>query len=311
MKRGYLGLIEGAYLAGRSAGHIECLQEHGITPSNNSIPVDKMIYVAGFQGGIEQFITPIKQDINGPVDNFLLNRISAPKIYHPEILMKLIDISNSTLGGCKDIKAITVLPFLHDLIVAMSNNAAVINITGIPSQETIKRYFPPDLAMPICNIISSLKFTEELLPAPTQTISTDGINKFNELLSSGVYSHYASAHEEIEFSSDDKAIYEIRRQGKKLLAKGKGILFNRRVSISILSVVPKVIDAAFGKLPGIVAQTAGDIADKFISERKNVVIYKFDDWVNEYNMASVQHALFSSVEHGGSNLQVDVDNAYP
>lgn len=87
------------------------------------------------------------------------------------------------------------------------------------------------------------------------------------------------------------AIAEIRKRGNELLVAGKGVLLSRRVSINLLSVVPKIVDAAFGKLPGTLAHVAGDLATRFLDERRNIVIYRFDDWVNEYTSTSILHAM--------------------
>ena len=187
------------------------------------------------------------------------------------------------------------LSFVYDLIVAMENNAAVINISGIPRLEDVRRDFPPDIALPVCTILSALKCADELLPAPTQIVSREAVERFKTLLSSDVYHRYAAAHERVEIESDASALSDIRTKGSELLRVGKGVLANRRVSMNIISVVPKIVDAAFGKLPGALAQFAGDLASKFMDDRKNVVIYQFHDWANEYTRAAMSHSLRNRV----------------
>lgn len=296
MKRGYLGMLEGVYLAGRSAGHQHILEERGITLPDGSIPLDKMIYVAAFQGGIERFVTPLKSKSDQPIDRFISKRISSPKQENPELFSKLFALQPT---GEKN-SALMALSFVHDLIVAMENNASVINISGVPSVADVKRCFAPEIALPICNILSALKANDELLPAPSHVTSRDGIERFRELLVSDVYSHYAAAHREIDFSTNTTAIANIRSSGANLLKAGKGVLLSRRVSMNVLSVVPKIVDAAFGKLPGTLAQVAGDIATKFVEDKKNIIIYQFDDWANEYTRDSILHGTHNVSDRGES-----------
>lgn len=291
MKRGYVGLLEGVYLAGRSAGHHEALKRRGIAVPEGSIPLDKMIYLAAFQGGIEEFVTPFSLKQNQPIDSFISKKIITPKQKSTEILSTIFALSHQHVPESKKKNAVMALSFVHDLIAAMDNDASVINVSGIPTIAEVKSCFPAEISLPICNIISQLKPTDELLPAPSLTIASDGIDRFREMLESNVYSQYSTAHKEIEFANRDNktAFANIRNRGSDLLKTGKGILSRRRVSINVITVLPKIVDAAFGKLPGMLAQTAGDLATKFLDNKRNIIVYQFDDWASEYVNASISH----------------------
>ena len=254
-----------------------------------------MIYVAAFQGGIERFITSAKTASDHPIDRFISARMSEPKQSNPQILAKLIALISMAPAEDKS-HGWKVIPFLYDLIVAMENNAAVINVSGIPSIEDVRRDFPPDVVFPICTILSALKRADELLPAPSQRLRREPVGRFRELLNSDVYHRYAAAHECIELETGESVLSDIRSRGAELLGVSQGVLAYRRVSMNIISVVPKIVDAAFGKLPGALAQFAGELATKFMDDRKNIVIYQFDDWVNEYSRAHMSHLLLNRVK---------------
>jgi hypothetical protein len=294
MKRGYLGLLEGIYLYGRSHGHQMFIKERGISLPDGSIPLDKMIYVAAFQGGIERFVTPLRSKLDQPIDQFISRRVSHPKLQDPELFDKLMAFRPN--GETNN--SVMVLPFMHDLIMAMENTASVINISGIPSIAEVKKCFAPEIALPICNILSALTVNDELLPAPSHVASRDSIDRFKELLESDVYANYASAHREIDYSANTTAIAEIRSRGADLIKAGKGVLLGRRVSMKVLTVVPKIVDAAFGKLPGTLAQVAGDLATKFLEDKRSIVIYQFDDWASEWQHASIMHAMKNVSDRG-------------
>ncbi|HEY7168971.1 MAG TPA: hypothetical protein VIB79_30720, partial [Candidatus Binatia bacterium] len=86
MKRGYLGIFEGGYLAGQSAAYRLILNESGIPAANSGIPLEKMVYVAAFQAGIERFVTSINAASGQPIDRFISARVSKPKKINAQVL---------------------------------------------------------------------------------------------------------------------------------------------------------------------------------------------------------------------------------
>ena len=122
MKRGYLGFSQYFYLAGLSAGHRERLQEIGVAAADTSIPMQKMIYVAAFQGGIEKFVTYF-ENASGPLDRFILARTLSPKERDPELLKKILELE-PTWEKVEARHALRPLYFIYDLMVAMENKAA-------------------------------------------------------------------------------------------------------------------------------------------------------------------------------------------
>lgn len=305
MKKGYLGIIESAYLAGKTAGYGSVLTDRGLP--NSIIPLDRMIYVAAFQGGIEKFLTPLDARTENPTDQFISARVSKPRDFDTELLSNLISLLPEVDDEEHNAKALMVLSLLHDLMVAMQNSAAVINVSGIPSAEDIKREFPPDISASLCALFSAFKPSDELLPAPAQVISRDAVSRFEDILSSGVYRQYAAAHELVEVEKSASALAEVRRTGAQLLKQGGSVLASRRVSMNIISVVPNLVDAGFGKLPGSLAKFAADLANRFMEGRKNVVVYQFGDWTNEYALAAVLQSMKRS--KGPSDAFGVVENA--
>jgi hypothetical protein len=286
MKRGYLGLFQYFYLAGYSAGYLGTLQ--GVAATDRSIPLQKMIYVAAFQGGIEKFVTPLGHVSPDPVDRFISARTVAPKQRNMQLYQKIMDLE-PPWETMEERNALGPLCFIYDLMVSMENKAALMYVSDIPKVEEVQRDLPPDLALPICTILSAITSADELLPAPSVIVNQNIVRRFKDLLNSEIYQRYTSAHVGIEFEARKPALSNIRRRGAELLRAGEGVLANRRVSMNIISVVPKIVDTAFGKLPGALAQVAGDLATKFIEDKRNIVIYQFDDWANAYLTAQMRH----------------------
>ena len=284
MKRGYLGLFEGVYLAGRSQGYLDALEERGLVLPDSSIPLDQMIYLAAFQGGVQEFVTYTMNESDCHLNNFLSKKVIRPKKMNPEILIGLMPLFEYEKTENQKARLSMVASFIHDLIEGMQNNASIINVSGIPSVAEVKALFPPEISLPICGILDQLKVAEELLPAPALTSSRESVDRFREILESNVFSNYSRAHEELDFanSKEDIVLTNIKQKSIEVVKTGKDFLTRRRASLNVIPVLPKVVDAAFGKLPGILAQLAGDLAAKYLDSKRNIVIYQFNDWANEY-----------------------------
>jgi hypothetical protein len=205
-----------------------------------------------------------------------------------EVLNLAIEIASWAGSGDEDKtrEATKILLFVHDIIVAMANNTAVINASGIPTKASVIQNLPADIAMPICNLLSGLSTINESLPAPRVSIEKNAISRLEKLMLSGSFSHYAAAHSDVENTSPSNDLSCVVALGNRLIDAGGDLLCRRRASLTFLPIIPKIIDNAFGKLPSLFAQAAGDLAMQYVNQRKNVMIYSFEDCMNEYSKAS-------------------------
>lgn len=293
MKRGYLGIFESAYIAGRDAGAKEALKEKGYDINNKDIPLDEMIYVAAFQGGIDEFITMLKPFGDKSLPDFLNNRFKQPNKASVTVLPEILKVFEPYTNKDQNSLITMLMSFLIDLIMAMQNNASVIKVSQIPSIVDVRDNLPPELSLPIINIISQLKSTNALLPAPSVYLPKESIERLDSILRSDIYRSYSISHKNLEDSTQDsnKVINDIKSKGLTLLQKGKNVLSKKRVFLDVIPVVPKIVDAAFGKLPGLLAQIAGDSANKLLKDKENIVIYQFDDWAREFTELKTHHLL--------------------
>jgi hypothetical protein len=209
------------------------LEHHCLNLSSRFRPI-KSIYILGFQGGIDQFVTPITPYSTAHEDAPLSKRIAPPKEPCRDAAKLLDGLSKSQISKASRGGAAKSLGFVHDLIVGMKNGAAVINVSGIPSPENVQESLPPDLALPICRILSSIQATDELLPAPKGLLEKEPLERFNELLQSNVFYNYTSAHLAIETDAKQSAFDHLRLYGQKLLQQGNDLLCNRRVTLKSL-----------------------------------------------------------------------------
>jgi hypothetical protein len=62
-----------------------------------------------------------------------------------------------------------------------------------------------------------------------------------------------------------------------LFAQNRNLLALRNASANILQITPKIVDAVFGKLPGVLAEVAAKLGISFLEERRRLVIYDFHE----------------------------------
>lgn len=267
----------------------EVTAKHNLPAPVETLTVSRMIYIAAYQGGIEKILElPSNQYFKRESDSVLLGRHGQPGAPCMEVLNLAREVASRSGSGDenKTREASKILLFVHDIIVAMANNTAVINASGIPTKASVIQSLPADIAMPVCNILSGLSTINEPLPAPRVSIEKDAIRRLEKLMLSGSFSHYVAAHADVGSISASKDLSYVAALGNKLIDAGGDLLCRRRASLTLLPIIPKLIDVAFGKLPGLFAQAAGDLAMQYTSQRKSVMIYAFEDCVNEYKKAS-------------------------
>lgn len=291
MKRGYVGMIQGAYLAGLSDTFKHAIEAVDLAKFDTAIPIDKMIYVAAFQGGVERFVTPLRSMSEHAVDKFIAARLVEPKVQNASVLTNVLSLQESEPAADSRSEGWKVKAFLHDLLAGMENGAAIVNVAGVPTADEVRASFTPDIAQPVCMLLSAFNRSEETLPAPAQTIEREMVDRFKEIMQSDVYQRYSKAHELVEFDETQSALTAVRQKSKDLLSSGGKALMTRKVSVGVISLVPKIVDSAFGKLPGDIAQFAGDVANRFLEDRRKIVVYEFSDWADSYSRSVLRDVL--------------------
>ena len=291
--RGYLGFQQYDYLAGYATGHRDSMKEQFPDISfDQMMPVDRMFYVAAFQAGIDQFVAPVSHDETEGLD-FLKNRISPPKESDFQVLREINDVFQHfgrSEADKSDVHLVKI--FLHNLICAMQSNAAVLSVVPVPDPACITDAFAPELAAPLIQLVAKLQPNAESVPVPIKTIDRANVERFQAIIISDAFQKYSQAHAELEQGDADTrtVLAIVRNSGNVLLQEGKRLLTPKPSVLHILHIVPKIVDTIFGKLPGALAQLAGNVAQDRIDQRKQVVIYQFDQWMAGYSAMQVKAA---------------------
>jgi hypothetical protein len=282
MHSGYIGLLQNVYLAGYAAGELQAVTEAG---AQVSIPADGMFYVSAFQTGIDHFICPSVHK-GAEALSFLQKRISSPKKdIEATVLSKVMEAFQAfRLSSAKEDRGFThAAAFLSSLLGAMHHKAAMLNIMALPDPAEITEVVAPELAAPLIQLIGQLKPLAQSAPVPISTIDRSNVICFQILLESDTFAAYSESHAALTNAKKNSvsSMANIRKFGGVLIKESKRRLTPKPALIHVLNIVPKVIDTVFGKLPGALAQLAGNVAQDRLNDHNQIVIYQFDHWMGK------------------------------
>jgi hypothetical protein len=172
-----------------------------------------------------------------------------------------------------------LLVFLTDLMQAIERKSSLV-ITGpvIPDITELERIFPPELFIPLKNFLGTIESDSADLPLPKDFISKDNFNRLQDIILSDLFSHYSSSHKAFEDGRVLKlhAIKSVEKAGWLLLDRNQKYLKAQRLAVSLIPVTSKIIDAVFGRLPGILADFFGEQLSGWLKDDRRIVIYRFD-----------------------------------
>jgi hypothetical protein len=173
--------------------------------------------------------------------------------------------------------------FLGDLFDAMAQGASLLTVSGIPEISKVEALLPSELLIPLSNLAGGLQNIAVPSVVPARAITKENIERFQTVMLSDMFSGYVGAQEtlgdaEVTVTS---AVDRVVGAGRELVQANPQLLAIRRSVVGILSVTPKLIDAAFGRLPGAVAEVAAKLGINFLENRHRVVVYDFQKLVQE------------------------------
>jgi hypothetical protein len=187
----------------------------------------------------------------------------------------------------------TIEAFLLDLLYAVRQKAAIASVVELPTRAECDASLPPVLAVPVGNLLSAFSATGADLPFPIASVDEEHIERFEHLLSSGIFADYADSHQELEEGTApvSRLVKGVTKQGARLVRAAPDLVTLRRATINILPLAGKVVDVAFGKLAGILAGFAADTITKSVGGRRRVVIYQLDGLATQLVTQQLQRLM--------------------
>lgn len=279
MKKGFIG----PYQIGILSGFSEALRIAEDITKQRGVDLEGIFYSTAFQAGIDEFLIPEYKDQMTPNSDFIKKRTTFIKSETSEEHYKLVGSAFSSYlpenwhTNEEFISIWSLHSFLVELLEAMSLRSSLLLLTGIPDFSEAEALLPSELAEPISLLLSSIVDIQTPSPIPRKAIPAEDMQRFNEILSSDMFTHYVEAQAELDNSeaSIEKTLPVIAERGRQLFTQNKHVLTLKKSSAGILKITPKIIDAAFGKLPGALSEVAAKLGIDLLESRQRVVIYDF------------------------------------
>ena len=196
----------------------------------------------------------------------------------------------------EDTSLIRLLCFLEDLLVAMESQTDLLLATNIPDPVECEGLIPADILVPISNLISTFEHETPPVPMPRAVADVESVETFQEIINSDLFSQYGAAQQMIDSEAipRDKAIDEITKTGRMLFKAHTKLIGLRRTSMALLSVTPKLIDVAFGKLPSVLAEVVTDLASKLMHKKRRLVIYQTQNLLLDFTLRPLLESMSTS-----------------
>lgn len=174
---------------------------------------------------------------------------------------------------------------------------------------------PSELSVPLSNLLASINDVQASSPIPQKALPAEAMQRFNDIMAGDVFSKYVAAQFSLEDSEAPIAttLPAVVSSGRLVFSRNPQLLQLRKISLGILQLTPKVVDAIFGKLPGALADVAAKLGVSLLEARRRVIIYDFQPVVqdvvrsnivrmNKAADASVQELVRSNLVHMGKIL---------
>ena len=279
MKKGYIG----PYQIGTLKGASEALKIAEDVTKQQGVDLEGIFYATAFQSGIDEFLVPEYKEHISPSSDFIKSRTHYVSHAESKEHYNLVDSAFSTYlpdGWAKNEEyefVWSLHSFLVELLDSMSLSSSLLLPSGIPDFSEAESQLPSELAQPISLLLSAIVDIQTPSPIPLKAVPTDDIHRFNDIMSSDMFTRYVEAQSELDNSdsSIEKTLPVIADRGRQLFTQNKHILTLKKSSAGILQMSPKIIDAAFGKLPGALAEVAAKLGVSLLDSRRRVVIYDF------------------------------------
>lgn len=291
MKKGLIGPFQ----LGALSGAAKALKIAETITHQPGTDLEGIFYATAFQAGVDEFIVPEFKDKPIATSDFISNRTKYLSRERSNKHSKLVRATFSAyLPDAWELNdeyssVWSLNAFVVEILDAMSEGASVLSPWGIPDIAEAEALLPSELAIPLSNLLSSVSDLQTPSPIQQKALPTEDVRRFNKIISSDLFLKYVSAQAALDDSERplEKAIPVVISTGRQLFSQNKQLLALQRTGIGVLQVTPKIVDAAFGKLPGAIAEVAAKLGINLMDSRRRLVIYDF--------RTSVQSILLSNL----------------
>jgi hypothetical protein len=276
------GLV-GPYQLGAMKGLSEGLNIAEKVTGRRGTDLEAIFYATAFQAGIDEFLVADSDDRPETGSKFVREHIRALPTerwrQHYEAVESVFKRHLPTNWHREDkySPAWKVQNFLVDLLVAMDTQASLLSPWGIPDPAEAEAVLPPEIVVPVSNLLGAVEDLTVASPVLQRALPREDLERFSRIINSDLFRHYVGAASELDEAQNpaSTALQTVSVAGKRLFRENRQVLALRRSLVGVLQITPKLVDAVFGKLPGMLAELGARLGLALVDSRRRIVIYDF------------------------------------
>jgi len=291
MRKGLIGPFQLGVLSALSEALVIAERVTGQT----GVDLEEIFYASSFQAGIDEFLVADVEGTPGPRSTFLLDhtrRLPKEKTRQSHDLIRSALSRHLPSGWERNDQYSAVWgmqAFLADLFDAMGTGAAVLSPWGIPDIAETHELLPSEFAVLLSNLLGGIQVLTSTSPIPQRFVPRDDLERFNQILTSDLFGEYVSKQGQLDDANYtvSTALQDIAIAGRKVFSRYPRLLTLKNTCLGVLQITPKIIDAAFGKLPGALAEMGARLGLSLLESRRRIVIYDFRPTLEEIFLANL------------------------
>jgi hypothetical protein len=182
--------------------------------------------------------------------------------------------------------------FIGEVLYALRTRRPIVTFFDIPDALSSQPFLPPELSIPITNLLGNLTETTVCTGTPAVVASVHDIALCEEILCDEIYRSYAAKHSALERTEGrlDQLGKAIEYDVLAMTSRHRQLRLEK-VGISTLKLSSKFIDKVLLGLPGKLGEELAAAATEYLEERQRIVIYKFMDVPHKIFSARMNYAM--------------------
>ena len=282
--------------------NIHALLEEGFFGKQSS-RADSVFYSALYQYGVTHFVVDEPMIWQMPRAHFIRDRLIVNKHEkHDDRRFQIQKVFEEHLPENYRVNDVFndvshVSDLLDALSVALHEGSSVLNLTPVPEPESLRGLMPYKLLVPLTSLLRGVIHESTVGPILKHEVDTTGLKRLEDLFMSDLFQTYSSAHLQLEDQSQpvSYALENIRQKAVMLRDRYVDSVRLARMSVSLVGIVPKLVDTTFGKLPGAIAESFSRLAQTFLDQKRRLVIYDGSQLSNDLTIQIIQKSMRAEV----------------
>lgn len=254
-------------------------------------------YASIFQAGVNKLLVPALWLNKLPDNAFVRGRavsIETQEIEDEHVLIQEMFTKHLPENYTTDEKfaeARKLQYLLADLCVCLRQNASLLFPGPIPEPESLRGVLPPELLLPASRFLSAIATLPTAGPLPRYALLKADLRIYNEMVHSGLFHEFSEAHAPLSDQevASDTALHQLRNAAVRLQGEYDTELRLSRIGVSLLPLVPKIVEETIGLFPGKIAELFARLAEPWLENRRRLVVYDSSEALKEIFISAFLH----------------------